>query len=281
MKELELQTIERWVVNPFSQASENLASQSHESKRIPDPYAFLVENGKLKTLNGINIERVVLRGSPVFEAEYQALVKIQNWAGANSEGTSLWFSPPYEGGYPCLKIVASEIITGIAGKKILFNRALLLDVDAGTGVKIANYLSDDVYLDPEELRNKPIFLKKNAKWQDLIGIYTDKVGMITNSSDIAIKQKTLTEASIIYSSHSENVAGNIAREKGLMGRFAGSCDIIVGRSAFGVFFGSTFFDGSPDSFPCPRCNGPIPSGFGIETCPHCGLTKKEAGSTCG
>jgi hypothetical protein len=35
------------------------------------------------------------------------------------------------------------------------------------------------------------------------------------------------------------------------------------------------------SFPCPRCGGSIPSGLGITTCPHCGLTKEEAGSTCG
>jgi hypothetical protein len=35
------------------------------------------------------------------------------------------------------------------------------------------------------------------------------------------------------------------------------------------------------SFPCPRCGGSIPSGLGITTCPHCGLTKEQAGSTCG
>lgn len=35
------------------------------------------------------------------------------------------------------------------------------------------------------------------------------------------------------------------------------------------------------SFNCPRCNGKIESGKGIETCPHCGLTKQEAGSACG
>lgn len=33
-------------------------------------------------------------------------------------------------------------------------------------------------------------------------------------------------------------------------------------------------------FNCPKCKGEIDSGKGIETCPHCGLTKQEAGSTC-
>lgn len=34
------------------------------------------------------------------------------------------------------------------------------------------------------------------------------------------------------------------------------------------------------SFPCPRCGQPIPSGRGITKCPHCGITKEEAGSPC-
>lgn len=38
---------------------------------------------------------------------------------------------------------------------------------------------------------------------------------------------------------------------------------------------------SESSFPCPRCGQAIPSGFGITTCPFCGLTKEQAGSTCG
>lgn len=33
-------------------------------------------------------------------------------------------------------------------------------------------------------------------------------------------------------------------------------------------------------FHCPRCKGQIESGHGITTCPHCGLTKEAAGSTC-
>lgn len=33
-------------------------------------------------------------------------------------------------------------------------------------------------------------------------------------------------------------------------------------------------------FNCPRCGGQIESGRGITTCPHCGLTKEQAGSKC-
>lgn len=39
-----------------------------------------------------------------------------------------------------------------------------------------------------------------------------------------------------------------------------------------------------DSFPCPQCSRPIPSGEGRTSCPHCGLTKQKhaekTGTTC-
>ncbi len=35
------------------------------------------------------------------------------------------------------------------------------------------------------------------------------------------------------------------------------------------------------TFDCPRCHYKIESGKGIEECPDCGLTKQQAGSTCG
>ena len=33
------------------------------------------------------------------------------------------------------------------------------------------------------------------------------------------------------------------------------------------------------SFPCPKCNKPIPSNRGITKCPHCGITKEEFGGS--
>lgn len=36
-----------------------------------------------------------------------------------------------------------------------------------------------------------------------------------------------------------------------------------------------------ESFSCPRCQGEIPSGFGITTCPHCGYTKEQAAKDSG
>lgn len=38
--------------------------------------------------------------------------------------------------------------------------------------------------------------------------------------------------------------------------------------------------GVDNHFHCPGCGGQIPSGLGITTCPHCALTKEQAGSKC-
>jgi hypothetical protein len=288
-KESDLQIIGEWVLTPSEQASENLASKSHETRRIPDPYIYFIKDHKLKTPKGLDIETAVLRGTTIYDAEYEALLKIQEWSDENDDGTSLWFSPPYLDGYSALKIVASEIISGVAHEKVLFNRAIVLDVDAATSLKIANYLSDRVYVDTEELRERPIFLKKNQDWMDLVGIYTTQIDQIRSSQDLVIKKLTLSEINRIYSSpkfqkmnvwEARNYAELEAQERGLIGNKVDSC-AIRGVSAFNAFFGNSLAENPLGSFACPRCSGAIPSGLGITTCPHCGLTKEQAGSTCG
>ena len=47
----------------------------------------------------------------------------------------------------------------------------------------------------------------------------------------------------------------------------------------GIFAEAKSFIGEK-SFNCPGCGGEIPSGRGIEKCPHCGMTKQQAGSVC-
>ena len=288
-KELELQTISQWIVAPSTQDSENLASKSHETRKIPDPYIFIVEDGKLKTLLGVDIEKEVLRGNRIYDAEYEALLKIQEWADRNEKGTSIWFSPPYLNGYSSLKIVASEILKEVNGKKILFNRAIVLDVDCDTSLKIANYLSDKTYSDPEKLREQPVFLTERQDWMNLLAIYTTQIDQIRSSQDLVIKKQTLSQINRVYSSavvremniyQARTFVERAARERGLIGDRPDSCATNGTSSAFNTFIGNALVEGPLGSFPCPRCNGSIPSGLGITTCPHCGLTKEQAGSTC-
>lgn len=51
-------------------------------------------------------------------------------------------------------------------------------------------------------------------------------------------------------------------------------EFAIGRS------GCADCGGSEDHFHCPGCGGQITSGLGITQCPHCSLTKEQAGSKC-
>lgn len=288
-KEIELATVNQWIAAPSSQNSENLASKSHETRRIPDPYVFLVRGGKILTLLGEKVEKSVTRGGFVNEAEYEALIKIQDWASLKEGGTSLWFSPPFEGGYSCLKIVASEILYAVSGEKVILNRAIVLDVGRDKTLEIANSFEKEIFNDPEELRAQPIFLGESENWVDKLSFYTDQTEQIKLSTDLEIKKETLKQVNIIYSTFTyQNTSARVpyyaeieARKLGLIGDKEDSCSV-GSNSAFNTLFNGRFsFEGPLGSFPCPRCNGPIPSGLGITTCPHCGLTKEQAGSTCG
>lgn len=281
--------INEWVLNPARQESEELASQSHETKRIPDPYIFKVLNGKLVSpSNNIPIENQIEKGVSIYDSEYEAFLKLQTWADKNVNQTSLWFSPPYLNGYSALKIVESEILYSDEWGKILFNRAFVLDVDSITSLKIANYLSKETFIDPEDLRRQPIFLDNETDWESLLSQYTDQIGLIKNSEDLKIKSRTLKQVGKIYTKinltgdmnifDAREFAYNEARREGLIGEHIDSC--ATSQDTFNTIFGS-LFETVLESFPCPRCHGQITSGLGITTCPHCGLTKEEAGSTCG
>ena len=55
---------------------------------------------------------------------------------------------------------------------------------------------------------------------------------------------------------------------------------ILGWFRRGVESVKSFFLGKTFDCPNPLCGKPIPSGQGIETCPHCGMTKEQAGNKC-
>lgn len=65
---------------------------------------------------------------------------------------------------------------------------------------------------------------------------------------------------------------------------SGGCPGVLNSDLLGGNFVNDSFGNAREvmenSFPCPKCGQPIPSGRGITTCPHCGITKEEAGSTC-
>ncbi len=279
LAELDYQSevLQEWVLAPASQQSENLASKSHETRRIPDPYIFICKNGKLVSPSNMEpVEEHIDRRNYTEEMEFQAFLKIQEWSAKNESGISLWFSPPDY--YDCLKIISSELLYSTEGK-IIFNRAIVLDVDFKTSIEIANRLSDLKYQNPEDLRLNPIFLslKQELVWLDVLAEYTNQVSLIKSGEDLQIKRDTLKQTTHIFTRTSSVWEAEIeARRQDLIGEFVDSC-ATSSNSAFNTLLnnalGETFFE-------CPKCHGAIPSGLGITTCPHCGLTKEQAGSTC-
>ena len=279
--EIERETIQNWIVNPASQSTENLASKSHETKRIPDPYIFLLKNNKLVSPSNFKpIEDNIDQRNYIEQIEYLAFLKIQDLVAKNNEGTIFWFSPPSADGYSVLKIVASTIFISQDEHKGIFNRAIVLDVDSKTSLEIADQISETEFLDIEELRANPILINKldSAMWLAILSRYTNQIEMIKSGQDVIIKTQTLNKVGKIYSYTSNVYEAEIeAKRMDLIGEYQDSCNTIgSSRSAFGKLFENAL--GS--FFECPGCFGKIASGQGITKCPHCGLTKEQAGSIC-
>jgi hypothetical protein len=234
-----------------SQLVENIASGSHETRRIPDPYIFLIKDIKLLTPNGVVIEENIRNDSFLDSIELKAFLAIQDWAENNGQGTAFWFSPPFPGKYDKGKVVVSQILHNYDEQKILFNRNIVLDVDTKTILSIANNISgktgSDLITDPELLRQTPFFSEHNQLEVLLneISAYTDQGQMVEKGIDIDSKNITYGKLLLIekmsrfmYANTSDSqylYAHRIAEEQGLIGKHIGSCGQGTKLSAFEVF----------------------------------------------
>lgn len=234
-----------------SQLVENIASDSHETRRIPDPYIFLVKDKKILTLNGEVIEKSIRNDSSLDSMELKAFLEIQDWAENNNQGTAFWFSPPFPGKYDKGKVVASQILHDCDKQKILFNRNIILDVNTKTILLIANNISEkmglDLIADPELLRQTPIFSEHNQLEVLLseISAYTNQSQVVENGTDIDLKVETYSRLLVIEKmsgvSYSDTFYSQylyvhqIAEEQGLIGKHVGSCGQGVKLSAFEAF----------------------------------------------
>lgn len=165
---------------------------------------------------------------------------------------------------------------------------------------------------PEQLRqiSLPILIPptEESPWdflEEVLPLDSNAWEYIRSGKPWVIKEKALNDASLfaptmfrmIYSARTENdyiIAGAYGEknmEKMGWKLNSGSCPGKTNSQLMNSFstneiqfaidaFGNTR-EITESSFPCPGCGGLIPSGFGITTCPHCGLTKEKAGSTCG
>ena len=75
-KEVVTSFIARILDDPPLQVVEDVASESHESHRLPDPYVLVVDGDQLRTPSGELVEDFMEMTSYLGEAEYMALQKI-------------------------------------------------------------------------------------------------------------------------------------------------------------------------------------------------------------
>lgn len=244
LAEAEIIFARRALSNPQSQLKENLASDIHETNRVPDPYVFVSRDGKLYSPTGQRIEDIIDDKTPIGQAEKSAFQTIQSWMETNDQGTAIWFSPKCPPKYDESKIVISEI-SQVDKTRILFNRVVMLDNISQDGLlSLANNsCSDSTFHNPEELRSAPFFPtpQEFALWFDQLANITHQTEMITTGEDILIKTDTYAQVEDLWESLA--IAGRNqlyasyyqrATQRGLIGSFSGSCGSAP-QTAFEVF----------------------------------------------
>lgn len=281
-RQRELQLLIKGCQNkPRQQSIELIASYSHETRRVPDPYSFdITQDGELYSNEGkCLVKSVVRRDTFIGEIEYQALCDIESWANHRSSGVIVWISPPDETYYPDgSKIIVSEIEQN-GNNKTLYNRAILLDFNKQDCLKLAQNLGSSrlKFSSAEDVRRHPIPLEtKRLHWSYILGEFIDKEvvwQMVRSGEDKKIKQQTLARVDSIYDELFKESAVNRLLVMGLVGTYSTSCPSTV--KSFTAL--SYFFEHSLKYFDCPnpKCNKKIESGKGITTCPYCGARKED------
>ena len=290
------QFVETVVSSPPSRFAEDAGSLSHETRRIPDPYIFIIGRDFLKTPSGQSVESFMMEKSRLDLAELTAFRAIQGWALKSDSGVCLWFSPPTDSAhhpylnseehYPNSKVIISEITTTAEGKKILLNRAVILDVDVAEVLELANRVSADIqFFDPEALRVQPIFPDQPEyfNWLGHLALATSQVDLMTNGQDLVIKWETYASIEDIRTSvavagenhfdeYSHARAYQRMADQGLIGKNPGSCPSSK-ESPFRTVFANSELVSRSDSLDCacPFCHKRVTAVIkgGRIHCPNC------------
>jgi hypothetical protein len=282
--------------NPQSQVVEEVASESHETRRIPDPYIFIQRNNKFETPQGEIVEKYIDKNTPLGKSEFHAFNEIQKWANETDEGFCVWFSPTHKIAYPQTKIIIQEIEM-IDEQKVVINRAIILNKDDNFLLRSANELSNKEYLDKEILRKNPVFPESDRffSWFESLAVHIDQIKDIQTGKDT--QKKLETYAAITEIAQSINIYGtnNIyntiyqqAQKRDIIGKFQGSCPISL-QTAFQTVFNHSInitsqVDGKREmkrklKCTCPFCSKKVEATIsnGKIHCPEC---KKSADYNC-
>lgn len=262
-RQKELQEFKKnWQGKPKSQVIEEIASYSHETRRLPDPYTFVISgSGELYSPEAkCSVKSVVKRDTRIGELEYLALCDVESWAKGRDSGVIVWISPPEGEIYPTSKLIISEIERNEC-KKTLFNRAIILDLNAQDCLRLARNLGRFQFTSAEDVRRNPVPIEtKGIHWTYILGEFINIPEiweMVRRGDDKKAKQETLVASKEIYSAlvHTSTDVANI------FGAYSTSCPPILRRplTSFDYIFKSSLLLSLDRYFckKCPACNTQI------------------------
>lgn len=273
------------LTQPPAEPVEDAGAVVHETNRIPDPRILLVENGEILRLDGKKVDDSIEKESYLGRVEYAGFLEIKKWAKENDRGFEAWFSPSYLPNYPTCKIDMGEIYHANDGTKVLLKRAVLVDVDNETFLKIANNVLRRCFhaeiSSVEALRATPIFGDRKILFEilDEISKYTNQVETIEDELDLDKKIETYETLSsidneIVQISSVSNEARywhirQTAQERGMIGDKSESCP--TGKTAFESFSGSSRESSKTLKCTCPFCHKKVTAiiANGRIFCPEC------------
>lgn len=198
--------VSAWRNKPKTQIAEEVASLCQETKRIPDPYFYEIKpNGELLSpVTGKLVKEDIKRENITQELEYQSFLQVESWVRSKESGVIAWISPPEMGAYSVSKIIVSEI-RDQDGKKILFNRAIVLDIDEIECLKFAQSLANYSQNKPnfsskDELRVTPIELDTNIHWSYVVEELLPGLSLqqVRTGEDLVLKSRAVLESLALY-----------------------------------------------------------------------------------
>ena len=202
--------IHTWSNKAKEQVVAELASYSLETKGIPDPYRFLIDqDGDLFSPSArTKVRNSIISETRIGRLEAQAFDAISIWFRENSLGTIAWISPPHPDIYPTSKIIISSIEEK-NGRKRLYNRAILFDFNEAECLEIAQNLSEMSKERPllshlDEVRATPLILDTDSKsWLYILEELIDDPNLwesIRRGEDKKAKEEALIQARLVHRS---------------------------------------------------------------------------------
>jgi hypothetical protein len=270
-KEVAYQFITTWRDKSQGRLEAELTSFSNESNRRPDSYFFEFEDGKLiDPQTKRPIFEFIDKKTKLGKKEAVALQKLEIWMGENDGGISFWISPPFEGKYPCSKIIISKIVYTWEGKKVLTNSAILFDAN---GDECLTIYPEGQIENPEILRTTPVFSEDS---EEAILKVLNRIEKYTKhkSINLKIEEESLFFARMISGGYGKEQIVYEMQKTGFLGNFSLSCATTSQTFSEYVVANSNVINNSENGKfvkNCGNCganiNSVIQKGY---RCPSCG-----------